>query len=334
MNMYQWLERVRNERRKKPMPVLSYPAIQLMGINVRQLSFSAEAQAKGMELVAARTDSLASVSLMDLSVEAECFGSSVKMTDDEVPTMVGAIVTTPEEAAALRVPSVRSGRAGIYLDAIAEAKKRITDRPVFAGVIGPFSLAGRLVDVTEAMILCFEDPDMLKTVLEKCTAFLIEYIRSYKAAGADGVVVAEPLAGMLSPDFAEEFSHEYVRQIVAACQDENFLIVYHNCGNGTIRMLDGIVGTGCRIFHFGNAIDMRELMPKMPADLIAMGNVDPAGTFLNGSEQSVYEETAALLRDCGKYPNFVLSSGCDIPPRTPWKNIDAFFRAAKDYYQN
>lgn len=334
MNMYQWLETVRNERRKKPMPVLSYPAIQLMGINVRQLSFSAEAQAKGMELVAARTDSLASVSLMDLSVEAECFGSSVKMTDDEVPTVVGAIVTTPEEAAALRVPSVRSGRAGIYLDAIAEAKKRITDRPVFAGVIGPFSLAGRLVDVTEAMILCFEDPDMLKTVLEKCTAFLIEYIRSYKVAGADGVVVAEPLAGMLSPDFAEEFSHEYVRRIVAACQDENFLIVYHNCGNGTIRMLDGIVGTGCRIFHFGNAIDMRELMPKMPADLIAMGNVDPAGTFLNGSEQSVYEETAALLRDCGKYPNFVLSSGCDIPPRTPWKNIDAFFRAAKDYYQN
>lgn len=101
-----------------------------------------------------------------------------------------------------------------------------------------------------------------------------------------------------------------------------------------IRMLDGILGTGCKMFHFGNAIDMRELMPKMPADLIAMGNIDPAGTFLNGSEQSVYDETAALLKDCGKYPNFVLSSGCDIPPRTPWGNIDAFFRAAKDYYKN
>ena len=334
MNMYKWLEEIRNSRVKKPLPVLSYPAIQLMGINVKQLSFSAEAQAEGMRLVAGRTDSLASVSLMDLSVEAECFGSQVRMTEDEVPTVVGAIVTTPEEAAALAVPSVRSGRAGIYLDAIAEAKKRISDRPVLAGVIGPFSLAGRLVDVTEAMILCFEDPDMLRTVLEKCTGFLIEYIRSYKAVGADGVVVAEPLAGMLSPDLAAEFSHEYVRRIVEACQDENFLVVYHNCGNGTIRMLDGILGTGCKMFHFGNAIDMRELMPKMPADLIAMGNIDPAGTFLNGSERSVYNETAALLKDCGKYPNFVLSSGCDIPPRTPWGNIDAFFRAAKDYYKN
>ena len=174
MNMYKWLEEIRNSRVKKPLPVLSYPAIQLMGINVKQLSFSAEAQAEGMRLVAGRTDSLASVSLMDLSVEAECFGSQVRMTEDEVPTVVGAIVTTPEEAAALAVPSVRSGRAGIYLDAIAETKKRISYRPVLAGVIGPFSLAGRLVDVTEAMILCFEDPDMLRTVLEKCTQFLVD----------------------------------------------------------------------------------------------------------------------------------------------------------------
>lgn len=334
MNMYKWLEAVRNNPKKKPMPVLSYPAIQMTGVNVRELSFSAEAQARGMKLVADRTDALASVSLMDLSVEAECFGSQVKMTEDEVPTVVGAIVTTPEEAESLQVPAVGSGRTGIYLDAIAEAKKLITDRPVFAGVIGPFSLAGRLVDVTEAMILCFEDPDMLKTVLEKCTQFLVDYIKKYKEVGADGVVIAEPLAGMLSPDLAAEFSHPYVKRIVDACQDENFIIVYHNCGNGTIRMLDGIVGTGCKAYHFGNAIDMRDLMPHMPSDCIAMGNVDPAGEFLNGTEQSVYDVTSALLRDCGKYPNFVLSSGCDIPPRTPWKNIDAFFRAAKEYYRD
>lgn len=334
MNMYKWLVAVRNNPKKKPMPVLSYPAIQMTGVNVRELSFSAEAQARGMKLVADRTDALASVSLMDLSVEAECFGSQVRMTEDEVPTVVGAIVTTPEEAEALQVPAVGSGRTGIYLDAIAEAKKLITDRPVFAGVIGPFSLAGRLVDVTEAMILCFEDPDMLRTVLEKCTQFLVDYIRKYKEVGADGVVIAEPLAGMLSPDLAAEFSHPYVKRIVDACQDENFIIVYHNCGNGTIRMLDGIVGTGCKAYHFGNAIDMRDLMPHMPSDCIAMGNVDPAGEFLNGTEQSVYDVTSALLRDCGKYPNFVLSSGCDIPPRTPWKNIDAFFRAAKDYYRD
>ncbi len=333
MNMYRWIEDILSSSQKRPMPVLSYPAIQYMGITVRELISDAEYQAGGMKIVADAAQSLASVSLMDLSVEAECFGSRIKVSDNEVPTVVGAIVTSPEEAQALRVPSLKSGRAQIYIDAIRRAKARIVDRPVFAGVIGPFSLAGRLVDVTEAMILCYEDPDMLKTVLEKCTQFLISYINAYKQAGADGVMIAEPLTGMLSPDLAAEFSQPYVQRIVRSCQDEQFIVIYHNCGDGAVRMLDGILATGCKAYHFGNAVDMREVMQKMPSDRLAMGNIDPAGQFLNGTEQSVYEETAKLLRDCGRYPNFVLSSGCDIPPMTPWKNIQAFFKAAKDHYR-
>ena len=42
-------------------------------------------------------------------------------------------------------------------------------------MIGPYSLAGRLLDMTEIMILCYEDPDMVEIVLEKATQFLIAY---------------------------------------------------------------------------------------------------------------------------------------------------------------
>ena len=51
-----------------------------------------------------------------------------------------------------------------------------------------------------------------------------------------------------------------------------------------------------------------------------------------GTPDRVREETLALLNKCSKYPNFVLSSGCDIPPMTPWENIDAFFAAQNEYY--
>jgi uroporphyrinogen decarboxylase len=63
-----------------------------------------------------------------------------------------------------------------------------------------------------------------------------------------------------------------------------------------------------------------------------MGNIDPAGTLRMGNTQKVREETLALLEKCSKYPNFVLSSGCDIPPMTPWDNIDAFFAASDEFY--
>ena len=48
-----------------------------------------------------------------------------------------------------------------------KACQEISDRPVLAGCIGPFSLAGRLMDVSEIMILCYEEPELVHAVLGK-----------------------------------------------------------------------------------------------------------------------------------------------------------------------
>lgn len=331
-DMKAWLEALRDAPVKKAMPVLSFPAVQLMGITVRELISSAEAQAEAMELVAKRTDAAASVSLMDLSVEAECFGSEIRFSDEEVPTVVGSIVTTEEEARALEVPAVGAGRTGLCVEAIRKATERITDRPVFAGVIGPFSLAARLMDVTEAMVLCYDEPDMVHILLEKSTRFITEYCRAFKEAGANGVVIAEPVAGLLSPALEEEFSAPYIKQIVDAVQDDSFLVIYHNCGGAVIRQIDSILSTGAAAYHFGNAIDMAEMMPHIPADTVAMGNVDPAGEFRGGTPESIRAATHKVMESCREYPNFVISSGCDIPPLSRWENINAFFAAVAEFY--
>ena len=332
-SMKQWVADTIAAPTKQAVPVLSFPAVQLMDITVRDLISSSEYQAKGMKMVADKVASGASVSLMDLSVEAECFGSEIRVSDDEVPTVVGAIVTDEDEADALEVPAVGVCRTGIYIDAIAKASEMITDRPVFAGVIGPFSLAGRLMDVGEAMAYCYEEPDMVHTVLEKTTAFLIEYCNAYKAAGANGVVMAEPLAGMLSPNLAEEFSHPYVKQIVDAVQTDEFALIYHNCGDNVALMTDGIYGIGAMGYHFGNACRLADMIPSAPADVLVMGNVDPAGQINQGTPESVREATVKVMEECCHAPNFVISTGCDIPPMSPWANIEAFFAAAEEFYR-
>ena len=328
--MKQWVAETIAAPRKKPIPVLSFPSVQLMGITVRELIASSDSQARGMKLIADRVDAGASVSLMDLSVEAEAFGAQVRFSDHEVPTVIGSLVTDEDEADALQVPSVGAGRTGIYVEAIEKACKLITDRPVFAGVIGPFSLAGRLMGVSEAMVLCYEEPDMVDTVLEKATAFLMDYINAYKKAGANGVVMAEPLAGMLSPRLAAQFSAPYVKRIVEAVQDENFLLVYHNCGDNVLLMAEEIVSCGAAAYHFGNAVDLSQMLPHVPQDCLVMGNVDPAGQICGGTPDSVTAATRAVIESCGHAPNFVLSTGCDVPPHSPWDNIDAFFRAAQE----
>lgn len=331
--MQKWLQDQIAAKEKKAMPVLSFPSVQLLGITVRELVESSDKQAEGMKAIADRVDSAAAVSMMDLSLEADAFGSEIRLSDDEVPTVIGSIVTDEDEAEALLVPAVGAGRTGRYIDAIGKAVKLITDRPVFAGVIGPFSLAGRLMDVSEALANCIAEPDMVHAVMRKTTQFLIEYIKGYKAVGAHGVVMAEPLTGILSPDLAREFSEPYVREIVEATQDDDFIIIYHNCGNNTILMIDSILATGCAAYHFGNSISMAEMLPHIPDTVVVMGNVDPAGQFRNGTTESIYADTQRVMKECcPNHPNFVISSGCDIPPMSSWENTDSFFRAVKDYY--
>lgn len=331
--MQAWLHEQVTAEKRRALPILSFPSIQLLGITVRELISDSDLQAKGMYEVAKRCPASAAVSMMDLSVEAECFGSQIRVSDDEVPTVVGSVVGSMEDAQALPVPQVGAGRTGLYVEAISKALKLITDRPVFAGVIGPYSLAGRLMDMTQIMMNCYDEPEMVHATLEKATAFILSYIQAYKAVGAHGVVIAEPAAGLLSPDLCEEFSSPYVKQIVDAVQDDQFLVIYHNCGNAAARMIPQLLDIGASGYHFGNAVSMKEVLEQMPGDVLTMGNLDPVSVFRNGTPEQVRESTLELLKRCTPHKNFLISSGCDIPPASSWENIDAFFAAVEEFYQ-
>ena len=332
INMYNWIEEMINTEEKKALPILSFPVVQMLNLTVNEFISDSTNQAIGIKMISDKYDLPAALSMMDLSVEAEAFGSRTVYSPDEVPTIIGSIVTSEEEAENLRVPEVGEGRTGIYVEGVEKALKLITDKPVLAGTIGPFSLAGRLMDVNEAMVMCYEDPDMVHALLRKSTEFLKNYITAYKEKGAHGVILAEPLAGMLSPGLMREFSTEYVKQLVDELQDENFVIFYHNCGNDVVRLVEPILETGCIAYTFGDAIEMADIMPQMPENVLVMGNISPSKLFRNGTEKALRDETTRVMELCGKYKNFLISSGCDIPPLTDFDQIDAFFDTVKAYY--
>ena len=331
-NMKAWLKEYLDAPVKKAMPILSFPGAQLIGHTVDELVRDGHLQALCMEAIAKRYDMAAAVSLMDLSVEAEAFGAKVLFSEDDVPTMHGALIEDEEAAEALQIPKVGVGRTGECVKGIKEAVELITDRPVFAGIIGPYSLAGRLLDMTEIMVLCYEEPEMVETVLEKVTLFLIEYAKAFKKAGANGIMMAEPAAGLLSPNLIEEFSNPYVQRIREAVEDDNFLFIYHNCGNIT-PIMSSVKAIGACVYSVGNAINMEDAFVGLGDESIIIGNLDPAGVIRNATPEVVKTETLALLEKHSHRKNFVLSSGCDIPPATPLENLDAFFDAWKEFYK-
>lgn len=325
MNMKKWREKLLNDSKVWAIPVMTYPGLDITGIKLIDVVTKAEPQAEMIVALAEKyPEAAAAVTLMDLSVEAEAFGAEIVFSEDEIPTAIGAVVTDLESVKALVVPEITGNRIEEYIKGMALAARAVSDRPVFGGCIGPFSLAGRLLDINKALMATRRKPEVVHAVLKKATAFLKIYLTAIKRTGVKGIVLAEPLAGLLSPPACHEFSSPYVEELVKEVQDDDFLMILHNCGN-TVKQVESMLTTGAGMLHIGNVVKMTDIMPQVPNDIIVAGNIDPAGQFNIGTPASISEVTATLLDEMKDYPNFVLSSGCDIPPGSPIENIDRFF---------
>lgn len=330
INMKAWAQQVISDSQRIAIPIMTHPGIELCHYTVEQAVRNGEIHAEAIQKLNESYPPAASTVIMDLTVEAEAFGADIQFTEEDVPNITGRLVSDFASVEALSIPTLDRGRVQEYLKANQLSAQQITDKPLFAGCIGPFSLAGRLFDMSEMMMALYIEPETIRLLLEKCTAFIMDYIRALKATGANGVIIAEPAAGLVSNDDCSAFSSYYIKQLVEELQDDHFMIVLHNCGNMG-HCTPAMVETGAAALHFGNKADMVEALKASPADLLVMGNIDPVGILKMATPERVKQETLELLQQTAEWRNFVLSTGCDVPPLIPMENIEAFYEALSEF---
>ncbi|MDR0989711.1 MAG: uroporphyrinogen decarboxylase family protein [Prevotellaceae bacterium] len=330
IDMKQWMADVIANPKVQAIPVMTHPGIEALGKTVREAVSDGQTHYEAVRLLSERYPSAAAATIMDLTVEAEAFGAAVHFSDDAVPAVVGRLLADETAIDRLEIPALNRGRIAAYLKANMLAARNITDRPVLAGCIGPYSLAGRLYDMSEIMMLIYLNREAAEQLLTKCTEFITRYCMALKATGVAGVVMAEPAAGLLSNEDCARFSSAFIRRVVEKVQDDHFIVVLHNCGN-TGHCTRASLQTGAAAYHFGNKIEMVDALKELPADVLGMGNIDPVSLFKMGTPEEMYAAVQSLLERTRSYPNFVLSSGCDIPPHTPMANIEAFYDALRAF---
>ena len=302
MNVDEWIEYIMVSDKKVALPIMTHPGIELLNKRVLDAVTDGEVHFKAVEALNMNyPQSAACTVIMDL-------------------TVVG-----------LKIPTLDIARIPQYLEANRLAAKGL-DKPVFGGCIGPYSLAGRLFDMTEIMMAIYTEPETALLLLDKCTRFITQYCRAIKDCGSAGVIIAEPAAGLLSNEDCMQYSSVFVKRIVEEVQDSHFAVILHNCGNMG-QCTQAMVATGAKGYHFGNKIDMLAALEECPSNALVMGNLDPVGIFKQATAEEVYRQTYTLLQKTTAYPNFVISTGCDVPPEIPLDNIRAFYEAVKDYNQ-
>jgi uroporphyrinogen decarboxylase len=134
-NMKNWIYNICNSTDRSAMPVITYPGTQLTGSNIIDMVKDGQTQYECIKALCEKYPVAAAQTAMDLSVEAEAFGSPVKFSDREAPNITSAIVHDMDSINALQVPAVGAGRTGEYLKAAYLASKEINDRLCSEGLL-------------------------------------------------------------------------------------------------------------------------------------------------------------------------------------------------------
>lgn len=271
---------------------------------------------------------------MDLTVEAEIYGAQVSFSKDEPPVIEGRVVKGKADLSTLIDPKVGHKRTTVYVTAAQWLRDRAPDGETFVlgSMSGPLTLAANLHGLADTFDLAERDPELLRELVEIATRFLQRYAWAFAEIGADGVILSEPVAGMVSPEVAAGFSSPYIRRIAAQVQNERFAVVYHNCNAGN-EHLQAVLDSGAAVYSFGAPMDIPAALDSVDEETIIAGNLDPNDVFLAADPQLVAARTSELLQATDGRPNFVIASGCQLLPATPLPNVDAFYRALEEYNQ-
>ena len=221
-----------------------------------------------------------------------------------------------------------------------ETYERVGDKGILRGSVwgdqaGCWQHAACLVDISDLILRCFDDPawvhELLSTLLEK----KLRYVESMRGARFDLVETGGGAASstVISPKIYEEFCLPYDRQLHDALHSLGFLIAYHTCG-GTKGIEELIVANGCDASEtlapvsIGGNQEPWDLKRKIGDRVALIGGLDQFNVLTRGTEQDIRSAVFALFEKVGSDGGYVLSCA-DHFFESPVENIRAYAEAAR-----
>ena len=267
----------------------------------------------------------------DMGVEAEALGAGVNFypnhTDIVYPTISQKLAEKVKDLD-LQMPSdlAKAGRIPLVVETIRYLKEEVGEQiAIGAWVLGPYTLAGQLVDIGDLAKMAFKKTDMVHEVLDTLAGVLIEISKIYKEAGADYISVREMGAGadILSPRLFKLLIRPPLERIFSAIESPNVL---HICGD-TNSIVDQMSFCGADAISVDQKNNLAESRSNLGPDILIFGNIDGYGVMVAGKPEDVDNAVKEAIANGAS----AIWPGCDIWPTVPRQNMEALMTAAEKY---
>jgi len=328
MNMIEIVHSKYKENKRILAPLLGFPAVKPAGTTIKLAQQNAVEHMKVMRYITEKWHPDVLFTLMDLSVEASALGRETVFPPYEAATIVSFDYNKDRDLPMLKsINILEDGRLQTYAETHRRMKKELPGDIIRgAYVSGPYTLAGLIMGAENAAMETMMDPEGFHDLCKVCTDKILDYTRMMIESGAQIIAVLEPSAMMLGPDQFREFSMEYVRSIVNLCHEQGVGMVYHICGN-TEHLLESLDESGADALSLDSDVDFVKAAEIVSDKMILIGNLCPTGVIMTGTPQDVQKEVGNLLNTMKNIPNYILSTGCDLPLEVPEDNVTAFMVA-------
>jgi [methyl-Co(III) methanol-specific corrinoid protein]:coenzyme M methyltransferase len=212
------------------------------------------------------------------------------------------------------------------LKAVEILKKEVGDEvPVIAGIIGPFTIAGSLLDSVPLLKATFKAPDKIPPFLEVAEKAGTMLAKALVEAGADIISCEDMTASpeLIAPKSYREFELQYQRRQFEAIPVPTIL---HICGN-VDPIVEWMGQTGANILSLEPKASAKLARQKCGSDIILMGGVDTATTLYMKDPETVKQGCEETIEDGIQ----ILAPGCAVAPGTPMENLLAMVEVAKGH---
>lgn len=317
------------------MPIVTSYAAKITGDNVKDFQLDPKVMAKCHIEVYKKLKYDLIYLFTNCSAIAEAMGQELFYYEDEPAGCLDPIIKGEEDLSKIKVCSENDGKLSVYYDALDILNKEIGDE-VYLSVCfsGPLSTAATLRGVEEFVKETYKNPELCHKLLRLSTDSCKVFMKKCIEKGAVPVIL-EPISSgsIFSPKMFMDFSFPYVKELVDYAHELKALIAFHICGK-TNKIIGKMADTGADIVSF-DICDLTIAKEKVNGRAVLLGNVTPADILLFGKSEEVEKICADSLEFMKDYkPGFVLATGCELPKKIPYENLEAMMRAIRTYGLN